>query len=111
MTASCCSLTLEAVLGTCFLRAAERRFEALGELRIAGDENRDAVHERHPSLERALRVETGGPLRTDREIVEEHLGTRFPEGENDLLSGRFGRIRGQEGAGIGVLLHMLGNAV
>ena len=31
MTASCCSLTLEAVLGTCFLRAAERRFEALGD--------------------------------------------------------------------------------
>ncbi|GAH11289.1 unnamed protein product, partial [marine sediment metagenome] len=45
--------------------------EALGEIRIAGDENGNAVHEGGAGLQRALGVEAGGLLGADGEVVEQ----------------------------------------
>ena len=85
--------------------------KAPGELRIAGDEDGNAVDQGDARLERALSVEACRLLGAHREVVEQNLRTGLAEREHDVLVGRLPLVGGQKRARFRVLPHVFRDAV
>src|SRR3546814_20927863 len=85
--------------------------ETLRPYRIAGDEDGDVVHECDASLQRAFRVKLGRFLASDRQIVNQDLGSAFPQHANDLRPLGFSSVRDVESAAARIILHMICTAL
>ena len=57
--------------------------------RIAGDEDRDVVHEPESGFERAAGIEPRRFFGTDRQIIDHDFGGRIFQLGDDLLAGGF----------------------
>lgn len=86
-------------------RSLEPRFP----FRIAGDEDRHAVHDRHACLERAFHVEFGGLLRTDGQEVDQDIGPGLQRRHYLFLAGVI--AIGHDETAITSFGHVRGNAV
>jgi hypothetical protein len=60
------------------------RLETPAPGRVRGDEHRDAVDERTAGLDCPLGIEPRCPLRTDRQIRDQHLGAALPQYAGDI---------------------------
>ena len=105
MVAPSWALMSSPMIGTPAAREARR------ERGIAGQEDRDAIHDGDARLERALGVEPRRALRTDREIVREHVDLRVAQLRDDLFAGRLLLVRHQEATILGVALEVVGDPI
>src|SRR5439155_1660752 len=78
--------------------------------RIAGDKDGNVINKTETGFHSATGVETRRLLRTNRKIIDQHLGRRITQFFDDLLTGGF-FLQGQESAQWVLVAHMLGKTI